>query len=103
MTRVCVGRRGMTLLELLIVLALVGILAGVAAMAARRVAPIDHSDPLVMVEDSLRRAVAEARAITVDVVKDGKPVSATANPDGSVVADSTFGIDRFAGTATHAR
>lgn len=97
------GRPGMTLLELLIVLALMGILAGVAAMAARRVAPIDHTDPLVMVEDSLRRAVAEARAIAIDVVMDGKPASATANPDGSVVADSAFGIDRFSGTPAHAR
>lgn len=103
MTPPSVVRRGMTLLELLIVLALVGILAGVAAMAARRVAPIDHGDPLVMVEDSLRRAVAEARMITVDFVIDGNAVSATVNPDGSVVADSTFGIDRFSGTPTHAR
>lgn len=48
------------MLELLIALAVVAILAG---MAARRSDRIDHSDPLVMVEDSLRRAVAAARAI----------------------------------------
>jgi prepilin-type N-terminal cleavage/methylation domain-containing protein len=87
----------MTLLELLIVLALMAIVAAVTTMAARRQPPLDHADPLVMIEDSLRRAVSEARTITIATQVDGEPAFAVAHPDGRVIADSVFGVDSPAG------
>ena len=93
----------MTLLELLVTLALMGIIAGVATMAFRRFHSPDPGDPRVMLADSLRRSVAEGRTITIRALLDSGAVQATAYPDGSVVADSALAISRLTGIPFDAR
>jgi prepilin-type N-terminal cleavage/methylation domain-containing protein len=96
-------RRGMTLIELLITITIMGIVAGVATMGVRRIQAPRPDNPLVIVGDSLRRAVAEGRAITIRLVVDGHPAAATVNVDGSIVADSVFKADRLAGRTARAQ
>lgn len=92
-------RRGITLLELVVALAILGIALAVSAVAARSLTRREGS-----VEAGERVAGARARAL-----RSGAPVSlrfvdsagaerhAIAYPDGSVIADSSAGIDRLTG------
>ena len=91
-------RRGSTLLELLVTIAILGVIASVAALAARRIAAPDATDLSWLAADSLGGVVARARAARIDTLKDGAPVSASLEIDGSIVADSEFHVDRLAGT-----
>ncbi len=96
-------RRASTLIELLVTLTLVGVMCGVALMAARKVDPIDHAAPARMLDDSARRAASEARAITISARHDSTTLTATLNPDGSVTADSTLHVDPLTTRPDHAR
>jgi prepilin-type N-terminal cleavage/methylation domain-containing protein len=96
-------RRGVTLVELLISLAIMGIMAGVATMAVRRIAAPVPDDPYHIVADSLRRAVETGRPAVVKLVVGGAAAYATVNPDGSVVADTVLHVERFTGRPVHAR
>lgn len=96
-------RRGTTLVELLVVLCILGVIAGVTVLALRRLDRPAPDDPSTIVAESLRAAVDTPRTIVVRVVRDGRPLSATIRPDGSVVGDSALDIDRLTGRASHAR
>lgn len=92
--------RGNTLLELLVVLAILGVLAGVTGVAFRETRDADVIDPTrSRVAEARREAIRAGRAITVTVVRQGRLVAATAHPDGSVVADTSLAIDRLSGRA----
>jgi prepilin-type N-terminal cleavage/methylation domain-containing protein len=93
----------MTLVELLVTLAIMGVILGAATLAYRRIDRPSPSDPYHIVADSLRVAVATGRAITLRFVVDGVSAAATVYPDGSVVSDSILRIDRLAGRAPNAR
>ena len=95
--------RGTTLVELLVVLCILGVIAGVTVLAARRFERPAPGDPLAIVAESLRSAVDTSHAIVVRVVRDGRPLSATVSPDGSVVGDSALEMDRLTGHSLHAR
>jgi hypothetical protein len=97
------GRLGTSLLELLITLTLLALMSAVVVMAVRRIDAPAPTQPAAMIQDSLRRAVAEGRSVTVRALIDNVSVSATANPDGSVIADSMFHVDRLTGRAGHER
>lgn len=91
------GARGATLLELLVALAVVGAMAGVAGLAFRAV---DDAEPPTAREEvaiARRRAVAERRPVVLTVRQGERVVSVTAMPDGSVVADTALGIDPASG------
>lgn len=79
----------MTLLEVLVTLVVLGLITSVATLASR---PIERrtNDLRAMLDDSLSAAIAQARQITIIVRDGGREISATANQDGSVVADSEF-------------
>ena len=96
-------RRGTTLLELLVVLCVLGVLAAVTVLAARRFDRPAADDPATIIAESLRVAVDAPRAIVVRVVREGRPLSATIHADGGVVADSALEMDRFTGRSLHAR
>ncbi len=103
MTRRPRARAGTTLVELLVVLCILGVIAGVSVMAVRQFEPPAPTDPRAIMADSLRAAVDAPRTIVVRVVQDGRPASATIHPDGSVVGDSALGTDRFTGRSLHAK
>jgi prepilin-type N-terminal cleavage/methylation domain-containing protein len=103
MTRHSHSRRGTTLVELLVVLCILGILAGVTVLAVRRLDRPAPDDLYAVVAESLRAAVDARRAIVVRVVHDGGPLSAAIRADGSVVGDSAFEVDRFTGRPLHAK
>ena len=90
-------RNGSTLIELLVVLSVLGILASVTVLAARRFDPPPRDDPSAVLAESLRVAVDTPRTIVVRLTHDGAPLSAAIRPDGSIVGDSAFGADRFTG------
>jgi hypothetical protein len=79
----------MTLLEVLINLVILALVSSVATLALR---PGAHrgKDARRMLDDSLTAAIAQRRVITITLPLDGRLVSATAYPDGSIDADSTF-------------
>lgn len=92
---VLVRRSGVTLIELLVTVVLLGIIASVATLSARRMDEPSEDDPVRMIGDSLRVVVATGRAATLRFVVNGEWVLATIHPDGSVVADSIVPVDRL--------
>jgi prepilin-type N-terminal cleavage/methylation domain-containing protein len=92
------ARAGVTLIELIVVLALLSIVAGVVALAMR-------AAPSARAEDAALRRVLAARdsalrighPLTISMTLGGVEHSATAYPDGRVVADSTFHVDLLNG------
>jgi prepilin-type N-terminal cleavage/methylation domain-containing protein len=90
-------RPGNTLVEMLITLALLGIIASVATLAIRRIIPPSPSDPTTIIADSIDAVFKSGSPTTLRFMIRGRPAAATLNPDGSIVADSALHIDRFTG------
>ena len=90
-------RKGMTLVELLLVLALLGLGASVVAVSLERWDRPAAVAPLVEATAQIRLlAVDSARTVTRVVVVDSIPRLITALPDGSVLT-SAESVDRFTG------
>jgi prepilin-type N-terminal cleavage/methylation domain-containing protein len=103
MTRRAAEPRGVTLVELIVVLAIVAVMAGVTTLAFRRADLTPQGEPWVRTIAAARRlAIDSARTVSLTVrVADGL-YTATALPDGSIVADPQLGIDRLTGEVAHA-
>ena len=80
---------GMTLLEVLVTLAVLGLLTSVATLAPRPL-PSATDELRRMVEDSLSAAITQRRTIIIAAHVGSRTISATVSPDGRVVADSAF-------------
>jgi prepilin-type N-terminal cleavage/methylation domain-containing protein len=91
------NRRALTLLELMVTVAIIGVLAAVGTLAF----PVDRTpiptQPLVQVAAARARAMQLGRPVTISVVVAGRVVDAFALPDGSVIADSSLSVDRLSG------
>ena len=89
-------RRGTTLIELVVVLAVMAVLAGVAAFTLG-----GHTwqaeSPFAPLEEARRRAIAERGPVTIEIAQSGARFLVTALPDGGVVADSGVAVDRLSG------
>lgn len=94
------SHRGATLVELIVTVALLGLVASVTTLAARRIARPDPQAPAVIVADSLDAVLSSGRAMTLEFVVGGRPLFATIKPDGGVVADTALHMDRFTGRNT---
>lgn len=92
------GAGGSTLVELVVVLTIIAVIAGVTGLSFRRA---ENRAPLSPVEsriaDARREAIRSGRAVTVITWRDERPITATAHPDGRVVADTGVAIERFSG------
>jgi prepilin-type N-terminal cleavage/methylation domain-containing protein len=97
-------RAGVTLVELLVVLALMGVAAGVVGVALGPRARTPAQDPVAATVTRLRReALRSGASATARVEIRGSVLGVTALPDGSIIADSALHIDRFAGTRSEDR
>lgn len=83
------GRRGVTLVELLVVLAVLGVAAGVAGFSLQTRPTIGAARARSLAA-ARREALVTGRALTVEDTVDGRRRAATVHPDGRVVADSGF-------------
>lgn len=91
---------GNTLVELLVVLAILGVAAGVAGLSFRaEPTPVPVDAARAQVAAARREAIRTGRSVTVVVSDQGQVSVATAHADGSVVADSALSIDRFTGAS----
>ncbi|HTE45993.1 MAG TPA: prepilin-type N-terminal cleavage/methylation domain-containing protein [Gemmatimonadaceae bacterium] len=96
-------RRGTTLIELLVTISILAIISGIATMAIRRIDRPNPADPQQILADSMRKVLATGQALRIHLSIDGRPVNAAIAADGSIVADSAFGIERFTGAPINAR
>ena len=91
-------RRGLTLVEMLVVLVLLGVMAGVAAVALPPPLAPAPASALNDLATARRTAITSGRSVTVAFSWDSQPArSVTALPDGRVVADSAVPVDLFTG------
>lgn len=97
-------RLGVTLIELLVALAVLGLLTGVVVLQVRPVRRLPgdwRADSIAAVR---RRAVAEGAPRTAILASDPAGAHAiTALPDGRVIADSAVDVDAFTGRVREAR
>lgn len=93
-------RRGSTLLELIVVLAIMGFVAGVVTLSFPAKQSPGTADALA---SARRTAIAERRSQTIVVRRGDVAYDVTVLPDGSVVADSALHIDRLTGERSDAR
>lgn len=95
---------GVTLIELIVTLALLGILTGVVGLAVGGAWSVRTADgPTAKLAEARRDALRSGRAVSITAVVSGASYSATAFPDGSVAADSVFFAERLTGRASDPR
>jgi prepilin-type N-terminal cleavage/methylation domain-containing protein len=103
MSATCSGaartRTGTTLVELLVVLAVLGVMTGIAGLAFHHVhtAPTSAAMLLDRIAAVRREAIATGRTVSTTVTVDGQPHAVTAHADGRVLADSVPGLDALSG------
>jgi len=88
---------------MLITVALLGIVASMTILGVRRFARPSPSDPRTIIADTLERVLATGRPVTLQFIVNGRPVLATVNPDGSVIADTAIQVNRFTGRSTNGK
>ena len=90
--------RAVTLVELLVVLVLMGLVAGVVGLTIRAAKPLQVTDPITsaiaVARDSASRS---GRSVTILLRLSDAQREVTASPDGRVAADSLLGIDPLTG------
>lgn len=94
----------MTLLELLVALAVLGVMAGVVGLAWRPrgtdSAEARQSGVNMLIAAARRRAVQSGAAVPVRMSGPERPILIVAYPDGRVMGADRFGIDPMSGRPT---
>ncbi|MFN2397816.1 MAG: Tfp pilus assembly protein FimT/FimU [Gemmatimonadaceae bacterium] len=91
-------RPGFSLVEMIVTLALIVILAGVAGLTFRTPSAVSAMNPdHARVAEARSEAILHGRAVSISILRNGRRHSFTALPDGRVFADSTLGFDLLTG------
>jgi prepilin-type N-terminal cleavage/methylation domain-containing protein len=92
-------RYGVTLVELLVVILLLGLLAGVVGLTIGSTQQVPSLDPItaavVQARDSALRM---GHPVTIPIAIAGRAHRATAYPDGRVLTNAPIGIDQLSGS-----
>lgn len=90
--------RGVTLVELLVVLVLLGLVAGVVGLTIHTEKPITVTDPTFAAIAAARdSAIRTGRSVTIVLDVHDAQHEITASPDGRVAADTSLGIEQLNG------
>lgn len=90
--------RGVTLVELLVVLVLLGLVAGVVGLTIHTAKPITVTDPILAAIAAARdSAIRTGRSVTIVLDVQDAQHEVTASPDGRVAADTALAIDPLNG------
>lgn len=93
-------RGGVTLVELMVVLVLLGVLAGVVGPALHAAPRAPAVDPVMAAILAARdSAVRAGHPVTIAVEVEGQVRDATALPDGRVLTDAPVGLNPLSGSA----
>jgi prepilin-type N-terminal cleavage/methylation domain-containing protein len=92
-------RVGVTLVELLVVLAILGLTTALSGLALRRIDAPRAPDVSDAVRALRRDAVTRARAVTGTVRRNDSTYVVTALPDGRLLADTALHLDLATGLA----
>jgi len=94
---VILRQAGITVVELLVVLLLLGTISGITAIALRRNPREDPQGTRTEISEARHRAIMDQRSLTVTVQVEGREVSVTLSADGTVAADSALGVNPLTG------
>lgn len=95
-------RRGVTLLELLAILLIVGTVASVVSLAVRHLDEPDPADPYTQVANARRDALADGAVRALVLRLHDRPAAVSVLPDGRVIADSALALDPLTGQRANA-
>jgi hypothetical protein len=90
-------RSGSTIVELLCVLLLLAVVAGVSTLAIRRLPQPDVDDPYVQIARARRQAIETGRASSILVVIADSVRTVALGADGTIWADSAVQVDPLTG------
>ena len=91
-------RRGLTLIELMVVLVLLAILASVVGLSIRTAQPVSGLTPVEAQLAALRdSATRTGHAVSAQIATPSGLRDATAYPDGRLVADPEFNVNPLTG------
>ena len=95
-------RHGMTLIEVVVVLTLLGIIGSVTALTIPRVREQPQADAGQVLAEVRRRALRDGAPVTAQLLIDSAAHEVVVLPDGSVVIDSSVALDRLTARWRHA-
>ena len=90
-------RRGTTLLELCVTIAVMAVATSVVALAARGIDCPDPADFTMRIVAARRAAVATGRPVLLTIVRHDTVLAISAYPDGTVLADSSLHLEPLTG------
>src|SRR5690242_17553113 len=94
-------RQGVTLIELMVVILLLGLLAGVVGLTMGSTPSVGSLDPTtVAVLQARDSALRTGHPVTIAFSDEGSAHHATAYPDGRVITDALIGIDPLSGSVS---
>ena len=93
---------GMTLIEVIVVITIVGVTTTLTALAIPRVIERAPDDPARVLADARRRALRDGVAVVARVLVDSVMQEIVALPDGSIVADTGVAIEPLTARWRHA-
>lgn len=103
MTGGAAARQGFTLAELMVVIVILGVMAGITGVAFATTAPVPVSDAGFVLLAAMRdSAVRSGRVVTGQLELPGAEYLVTAFPDGRVATDAPVAVDPLSGRRINA-